>query len=97
MELVSLAVKQPYRLREHGSCEIIDVVEFDMFSGPLPFGQCQVNHPGGSTVVSSLSAKCNDKALKVLPHFLRLLIRIIEPSDAESAGSANSGKPGTVT
>lgn len=33
MELVSLAVKQPYRLREHGSCEIIDVVEFDMFSG----------------------------------------------------------------
>lgn len=72
MELVSLTVKQPYRLWEHSSCEIIVVVEFDMFSderahaalfiwilrwesniaiiciffiffifsGPLPFGQC---------------------------------------------------------
>ncbi|KAH9729277.1 hypothetical protein KPL70_009304 [Citrus sinensis] len=63
----------------------------------LPCFSGQVNHPGGSTVVISLSAKCNDKALKVLPHFLRLLIRIIKPSDAESAGSASSGKPGTVT
>lgn len=151
MELVSLTVKQPYRLWEHSSCEIIVVVEFDMFSDErahaalfiwilrwesniaiiciffiflffqdhcrlvnvtsgdgycyvvtsmpvsqeaflsrswsdinpsgfaiLPCFSGQVNHPGGSTVVISLSAKCNDKALKVLPHFLRLLIRIIK-------------------